>query len=49
MPKTTTRKRRRRKPTSSSGKVRVTVKSYCRRPPNVTIRPGSKRYNDFPF
>jgi hypothetical protein len=28
---------------------RVTVKAYCRRPGNRTIRPGTKRYHDLPF
>jgi hypothetical protein len=35
--------------TRGRGKARVHVKSHCRRPPNRTIRAGSKRYSEVPF
>jgi hypothetical protein len=37
----------RHKPRARRGRVRV--KGHCRRPPNVTITWGSKRYDLLPF
>lgn len=49
MARTARRKVQVKSHTRGRGRGRVTVKSHCRRPPNRTIRPGSKRYNEMPY